>query len=406
MRSGPTGHRGVRRGNLALVLGEIAEGSRSRADLAAITGLTRPAVSSLVDELTAARLVTESGPAEPSGRAGRPGTALALDPQGPAGLGAEIGLDHLGACVVDLCGGVRARRRVGIRNRGRHPEGVLADLAELLRQVASGEPPRPAGLTVAVPGPVGAAEGVLERSPGLGWPPRVPVAAALRVALRETGATELAALPITVENDANLGALAELRLADRPTDLCHLLAGPGLGAAFLVDGRLLRGARGFAGEIAHLPVRPDGPACPCGARGCLEQYAGETAVLGAAGLGGRGGRGRADWIEALAQRAAAGDTAVRGALATAGAALGIAAAGVVDLVDPGAVVLGGGYGELGEWVVPAMREEMARRITTRPWQDDWLAASPLGRHGPLLGAALHVTATVIADPGLLTDDDV
>ncbi|WP_329497998.1 ROK family protein [Kitasatospora herbaricolor] len=393
-QAGPASQQGMRRANLALVLGQIAEGPRSRAEVAAATGLTRAAVSSLAEELLTAGLLTEAGPAMPSGKVGRPGTALGLAPDGPGGLGAEIGVQHLAACVVDLRGEVRSWHRMEIRNQGRQPAAIFADLAELLRRAAEESGLRPAGLTLAVPGLVGAAEGMVERAPNLGWA-GLPAAAELRLALRACGAAELSALPIEVDNEANLGGLAELWLGGRPGDFVHLSAEAGIGSALVVGGRLLRGARGFAGELGHVPVRPDGPPCACGARGCLEQYAGEAAVLRAAGLADV----RGDWVGLLAGRAAAGDEAVLAALAGAGAALGIAATGAVNLLDPAELVLGGGYTELAPWLLPAMRAELAARVTVRPWSDDWLTVSALGRRGPLLGAAVGVVRAIVADPG-------
>ncbi|MFB6888866.1 ROK family protein [Kitasatospora sp. NPDC056327] len=396
--AGPASQQGMRRANLALVLGVIARTPRSRAEVAAETGLTRAAVSSLAEELIAAGLVVEEGPAAPSGKVGRPGTALALDPGGPAGLGAEIGVEHLGACVVDLRGEVRSWRRQEIRNRGRQPAAVMADLAELLRRAAAEAGLRPAGLALAVPGPVGADGALLRRAANLGWRD-VGVAAELRPALRAAGAADLAGLPVRADNEANLGGLAELWLGGGPQHFLHVSAEAGIGAAIVVDGRLLRGARGCAGELGHVPVRPDGPRCACGAHGCLEQYAGESAVLRAAGLEGV----RGDWVALLAERAGAGDEEVRAALGGAGSALGTAVAGAVNLLDPAEVVLGGGYARLAPWLLPAMRGELAARVTVRPWSDERLTVSRLGRRGPLLGAAVGVVRSVLADPGRPAD---
>ncbi|MEU8513581.1 ROK family transcriptional regulator [Kitasatospora sp. NPDC048722] len=396
VRSGPASQQGMRRANLALVLGVIARAPRSRAEVAAETGLTRAAVSSLAEELIAGGLVVEEGPAAPSGKVGRPGTALGLNPHGPGGLGAEIGVEHLGACVVDLRGEVVSWRRQEIRNRGRTPAAVMADLAELLRRAVAEAGLRPAALALAVPGLVGTAGGVLQRAANLGWR-EVPLAAELRLALRAAGSEDLAELAIDVDNEANLGGLAELWLGGGPDHFLHVSAEAGVGAAIVIGGRLLRGAHGYAGELGHVPVRPDGPRCACGAHGCLEQYAGETAVLRAAGLEGI----RGDWVALLAERAEAGDEEVRDALAGAGAALGIAASGAVNLLDPAEVVLGGGYAQLAPWLLPSMRAEMGARVTVRPWSDDRLTVSRLGRRGPLLGAAVGVVRAVVADPGRL-----
>ncbi|MER7751257.1 ROK family transcriptional regulator [Kitasatospora sp. NPDC097643] len=396
VRTGPASQQGMRRANLALVLDAIARAPRSRAEVAAETGLTRAAVSSLAERLIADGLVVEEGPTTSSGKVGRPGTALGLNPSGPGGLGAEIGVEHLGACVVDLRGEVRVRHRQEIRNRGREPAAVMLDLADLLRGAVAESGLRPAGLTLAVPGLVGASGGVLQRAANLGWED-VPLAAALRPALRAVGSPELAELPVEADNEANLGGLAELWLGGGPEHFLYVSAEAGVGSAIVVGGRLLRGARGYAGEFGHVPVRPDGPLCACGAHGCLEQYAGETAVLRAAGLADV----RGDWVALLAERAGAGEQAVLAALAGAGSALGIAAAGAVNLLDPAEVVLGGGYARLEPWLLPAMRAELAARVTVRPWADERLRVSRLGRRGPLLGAAVGVVRAVLADPGRL-----
>ncbi|MFJ6770255.1 ROK family protein [Kitasatospora sp. NPDC091257] len=395
VRTGPASQQGMRRANLALVLGTIAGGPRSRAEVAAGTGLTRAAVSSLAEQLIAAGLVVEEGPAAPSGKVGRPGTALGLNPDGPGGLGAEIGVRHLGACVVDLRGEVRAWRRREVTNHGREPAAVMADLAHLLHEAVTESGLRPAGLTLAVPGLVGGSGGVLQRAANLDWQD-VPLAAALRPALRTAGGG-LAGLPIEADNEANLGGLAERWLGAGPDDFLYVSAEAGVGAAIVVGGRLLRGAGGFAGEFGHVPVHPDGPRCACGANGCLEQYAGEAAVLRAAGLTGA----RGDWVALLADRAGAGERAALAALAGAGAALGTAAAGAVNLLDPAEVVLGGGYARLAPWLLPAMRAELAARVTVRPWSEDRLTVSRLGRRGPLLGAAARVVRAIVADPGPL-----
>lgn len=157
------------------------------------------------------------------------------------------------------------------------------------------------------------------------------------------------------------------------------------------DGRLLRGTRGFAGELGHVPVRPDGPACACGGQGCLEQYAGEKAVLRAAGV-----EPGEDRVGLLAGRAAEGDEDVRRALREAGTALGIALTGAVNLLDPEGVVLGGALAGLAPWLVPSLREELARR-TAGPACP--VAVSELGPQGPLLGAAHSVVRAVLDDPG-------
>ncbi len=156
---------------------------------------------------------------------------------------------------------------------------MAADLGVLVRRVvteAEAEGLWPAGLAVAVPGLVARDARTVVRAPNLGWRD-VDLGALLSASAAGPAPDAPAAdLPATVDNEANFGALAELWLAEgTPPDFLHVSAEIGIGAAVVVDGRLLRGTRGFAGELGHVPVRPDGPECACGGRGCLEQYAGE-----------------------------------------------------------------------------------------------------------------------------------
>jgi predicted NBD/HSP70 family sugar kinase len=382
----------MRRQNLALVLATVAGGGPlSRADVADRTGLTRAAVGNLVGQLREAGLIAELGPAA-SGRVGRPGSSVALADRGPAGLGLEVGVEHLGACVVDLSGTVRTWIQVEADNRVRPPADALTELgavADAAYRHAEAQGLRPAGTVVAIPGLIGDAPGTVLHAPNLGWH-SVPVARDLRPVLP----VPLRDAPVEIDNEANLGALAELWHGASAADFVHVSAEAGIGAALVIGGRLHRGAAGFAGELGHVPVQPDGPACTCGAHGCLEQYAGQNAVLRAAGLSEAPG----DHVDLLAQRALDGDEAVREALDRAGRALGTALSGTVNLIDPAAVVLGGAYAELGPWLLPGLRAELAARVTVRPWAPEALLVSELGRRGPLLGAATATVRRIIEDP--------
>ncbi|WDF36236.1 ROK family transcriptional regulator [Streptomyces sp. T12] len=381
-RALPNTQQGMRRRNLARVMHTVsAEGPLSRAAVASHIGLTRAAVSTLVDELIRSGLLEELGPERP-GRVGRPGSALAVSGHGPAGIGAEVGVDHLAVCAVDLRGEVRSRAVRHGANRGRAPAPVIGELTELLHQVLA-EAERaglwPAGLAVAVPGLVARDARTVVRAPNLDW--------------RDTdlGALLPVDFPLTVGNEANFGALAELWLGDGTArDFLHVSAEIGIGAAVVVDGRLLHGTRGFAGELGHVPVQPDGPECPCGGRGCLEQYAGEEAVLRAAGL-----ESDEDRVGLLAGRAAEGDEDVRRALRDAGTALGVALTGAVNLLDPESVVLGGALAGLAPWLLPSLEAELDRR-TAGPACP--VSVSRLGPEGPLLGAAHSVVRAVLDDP--------
>ncbi|MEU9399736.1 ROK family transcriptional regulator [Streptomyces sp. SID4985] len=386
-RALPDTQHGIRRRNLGRVMHAVsAEGPLSRAAVASHIGLTRAAVSTMVDDLIRWELLEELGPERP-GRVGRPGSALAVSGRGPTGIGAEVGVDHLAVCAVDLRGRVRARAVRHGSNRGRAPEPVTEELTNLIRGVVT-EAERDglwaAGLAVAVPGLIARDGRTVVRAPNLGW--------------RDTdlGALLPAELSPTVDNEANFGALAELWLgAGTPPDFLHVSAEIGIGAAVVVDGDLLRGTRGFAGELGHVPVRPDGPACPCGGRGCLEQYAGEEAVRRAAGI-----EPHEELVGLLAERAESGDRAVRTALNDAGTALGIALTGAVNLLDPETVVLGGALAGLSPWLLPSLEAELRGR-TAGPACP--VTVSTLGPEGPLLGAAHAVVRGVLDDPAVVAE---
>ncbi|BCJ60593.1 ROK family transcriptional regulator [Micromonospora endophytica] len=384
--------------NLALVLGRIATAPRppSRAALAAETGLTRATVSAVVEDLVAGRLVTEAEPTPRAG-AGRPARGLVLAGDGPAGLGMEINVDYLAACVVDLAGEVRHHvvHRADLRPvSAADALGRLARLAAGARAAAEAEGLTLAGAALGVPGLVDAA-GQVRLAPNLGWRD-VPVPELLAGHPPLTEVVD--GVPaLVVENEANLAALAELHAGAGPGNFLHISGEVGIGAGIVLDGTLYRGSRGWSGEIGHIPVRPDGPPCRCGGRGCLERYAGQEAILSAAGLA--GADLPADTAPTrLAELAEAGQAAVLAALHEAGTALGITVASVVNLLDLDTVVLGGGYAPLIPWLRPPMLAEIDRRVLTAAWSPVTVRPATLGATAAAVGAAGSVVRRIIARP--------
>ncbi|WP_026058476.1 ROK family transcriptional regulator [Streptomyces sp. SS] len=381
---------GVRRHNLSLVLRTVHEaGETTRAAVAARVGLTRPAVSSLVEQLLDLGFLVESGKTF-SGQAGRPGTVLKPADTGSAGLGVEINVDYVTVCVVDLTGTDRVRHTERLDNRAAAPD-VLTRAARIAAQALDAAAElrlAPAGAGLALPGLVSG--GAVRQAPNLGWnevdAERLfgDALAALRPGT--------AGLPLTSDNEANMAALAELRFGthgDLRTFL-HLTGEIGVGGAIVVHGELLRGAHGFAGEIGHLVVDADGPRCRCGSRGCLEQYAGQAALVGAAGATG---------VPDLVRRAEAADPRALAALGDAGRMLGRALSGAVNLLDPEAVVLGGIYPRLMPWLAPALADELADRVVSGLWTPDAGRLRPASAATDASrGAAALVLHDVLADP--------
>jgi predicted NBD/HSP70 family sugar kinase len=388
--------------NRALVLDAVARHEPvTRAQLAVRTGLTKSSVSTIVAELVAARLVVELGTQRGSDL-GRPGTALALARDGLAGLGLEINVDYLAACVVDLARRTRVQYVEVGDNRARDPAAVTDLLARLAAAAVAAA--RTQGLTisatcVAVPGLADPETGAVARAPNLDWS-GVPLRRLL------AGRVPAALTPVVVENEANLAALGELWFGDggRLGDYVHISAEVGIGAGIVVAGELFRGAHGHAGELGHTTLEPDGPPCACGGRGCLELYAGQEAILRRAGLdpAASTSTGRADGpVGTLVARLAAGDPRALEALEVAGRSLGVATAALVKLLDPDSVVLGGVYALLAPWLREPFQRALVAGIPMTRAAPPRVAISALGPDAAVRGAAGLVTARMLAHPGAL-----
>jgi predicted NBD/HSP70 family sugar kinase len=353
----------IRRHNLGLVLRRIAEhGPRSRATLALETGLNKSTVSSLVAELIEARLLRDAIEDEPAtGAIGRPPQNVELNPEGPFVLGLEVNVDYLAVWATDLAGMVQHRAFVANDNRSQRPEEVLGRLAQLATQALAqpfAESRTPLSASVAVPGLVDS-DGGLVVAPNLGWTD-VPVGDLLREALEDPP------FDLHVENEANLGAVAELvEGAGRGLhDFVFVSGEVGIGAGVVLRGELFRGASGFAGEFGHLTIDPYGPPCGCGGRGCLERLAGQDALLRLAGWDARMriAGSRPEWPGAmLAESARQGHARTLEALSQVGHTLGIAIASLANLLDPEAVLLGGYFAPLTDWLCEPIETELETR---------------------------------------------
>jgi predicted NBD/HSP70 family sugar kinase len=396
----PANQRAVRRHNLGVVLRHIVElGPRSRATIAQESGLNKSTVSSLVTELIDLGLFLERG-TERTGSVGRPGLVVALDGAGAAGIGLEVNVDYLAVRVTDLAGSERHSALEAADNRGREPDDVLDRLAALCRTALAALAAQgaiPVGVAVALPGLVDATAGTLLVAPNLHWED-IPVAESLRERLGGE-------LPVMVDNEANLAALAELRdgAGRGLTDFVHISGEVGIGAGIVLGGDLFRGVHGFGGEFGHLTVEADGAPCACGSRGCLETRAGLEALLTAAGQPLAPPATAAESVAGLAARAADGDPRALDALRDAGRWLGVAMASAANLLDPKAFVLGGFLAELAPFLAPSAGEELRGRVLGAGRGLPDVLASPLGPEAASRGAAALALRPVLTDPGMLVE---
>lgn len=388
----------LREHNLSVVTRTLfASGAAlSRADLAQRTGLTRATVSRLVQELLTARILREAGPAD-AGGPGRPATPLLPAAGTIAGIGIEVNVDFRAGRALDLAGNVLAEFREPGSFADSDPARVLPALGDrtsrLVQEVrASGA--SIAGMTLGLPGLVDAVTGTLLLAPNLGWQ-QVRPAEHLSGRFAELG------IELRVSNDAKLQGLAAASLAPgrrtpEPTFL-YVSGDIGIGSAIIVDGAIEGGLHGWAGEIGHLSVEPDGPVCHCGSRGCLERYAGKHAVLEAAGLPLDSPSGE------VLRRLQAGDERVHRAVRRAGWALGVGISDAINLIDIGHVVLGTGLAPLVPWLLPEIVRERDLRVLAARFLDIPITAAPPDDAPASTGGALRVLDAVIADPARWVD---
>jgi predicted NBD/HSP70 family sugar kinase len=303
--------------------------------------------------------------------------------------------------VVDLARRTRVQFVEVGDNRARDPAAAAA--AGPPRQGRGGRGRDP-GLTisatcVAVPGLVDQETGTVARAPNLGWSD-VPLRRLL------AGGVPAARTPVLVENEANVAALGELWFGYGAAlgDYVHISGEIGVGAGIVVGGQLFRGAHGHAGELGHTTLEPDGAACTCGSRGCLELFAGQEAILRRAGLDPAvsTSTGRADGpVSTLVEHLGAGDPRALDALEVAGRSLGTATASLVKLVDPDTVVLGGIYAVLAPWLRASFQRALLAGIPMTRAVPPRIAISALGPDAAVRGAAGLVTASLLARPGAL-----
>jgi predicted NBD/HSP70 family sugar kinase len=380
----------LRERNLATVARAVVDADEplSRADVAALTGMTRATVSTLVDQLVAARILAELPPAEPVGR-GRPAVPLVAS-RAIVGLGLEINVDYLGGRVVDLTGAVVDQLVIREDLHGSEPASTLARLGELGRQLlerAASLGILVAGARLALPGIVDVRTSTLHVAPNLGWSGIEPVP------MMEMPTS----LPIDIANEAKLAALAQVQGAVERQTFLYVSGDVGIGAAIVVDDQIFFGQHGWSGEIGHVTIDPAGPLCRCGSAGCLERYAGKEALVSAVGLD----LDAPD--ELLAERLGQNEPAATDAVARAGTALGQAISDAVNLLDIQRVLLGGGFASLAAHLAPAIETELELRVLGAPWAPVTVAAAPVADHAALTGGATAVLREVVDHPARLIE---
>ncbi|MDQ2851166.1 MAG: ROK family transcriptional regulator [Actinomycetota bacterium] len=378
----------IRQHNLGLVLRHLHQRSElTRSELVEVTGLNRSTIAALVAELTNQGMVTQHRSNAVQSGAGRPSHLVTTSARAVYGLAVDVDVQTATVAAIGLGGQMLARRTWHHQGSSTRPGPVVKRLgqvaSELAQELAGGIC---VGIGVGVPGMVRSRDGYVLNAPNLGWHD-VPFGALLR---------KVFDVPVRCGNDGDLAALAEHQrgAAMGYDNMICIIGRVGVGSGIISAGLPLQGERGYAGEIGHMCIDPHGVLCHCGRRGCLEQYAGEAALLTAA-------RAEGLLLRTLPQlftAATAGDPAALRAVNKVAHHLAIGTRNLINLLDPQMVVFTGHLADVLSHSRDVIQEAIAQAAvadTSRP---------VLLTHGSLTEPTL-VGAAELAFESLLSGDD-
>ena len=379
--------RGIKVHNRLLVRDTIRMlGPIPRREVARIVGLTPPAVTVIVNELMRENIVKEVGWGESSG--GRKPVMLALNPQAGFVFAARLQRGESVAALLDLSGNILEKRLKKLDTS--LPEDVVEALGESFDSLL-----RSTGIAahdvlwcgVASPGLVDSSQGVVQRSSNLNWN-KVPLADML--------SARLAGAPVHVENISNAAALAEKEYGSGRgcPNLLYLNLSVGIGAGIIIGDLIYGGARGYAGEVGHIVLTPDGgPECICGTRGCFEAVCGARTVLEKVKAEvpeetlARFGMTKAKLsIEDVVTPPIIDLPAVRSILMETGRLIGIVTANLVSIFNPEMVILGGDLARAGDIVLDKVRQVVKDQILSQIEEAVQVVRSNMAEDPPLMGA--------------------
>lgn len=392
----------IREINLSIILNALREHHPlSRAALAAATGLNKTTVSSLVQQLLDEGFVTENGIGK--NLTGRPGILLQLNPRAGTIIGVEIGVDLISLVLTDFTARIIWRWQERVEQAQAQAtllQRVLDGIdAAIAHAQADGAPVL--GLAVGVPGLVDLESGVLLYAPNLHWE---------NVPLREILQARYA-FPVFVDNEATMAAFGEtyFGVARGSRNVLYVSAGVGIGGGLVLNGRIFAGAVGFAGEVGHMTMDPDGLLCNCGNYGCWETLASQAAVLrrihadlasGKSSLLAHPTHTRREplTIPMIVHAAAEGDAVARQALCETGKYLGIGLATLINALNPEMVVFGGTLSLAQEFLLPVMQETICARALRWSARAAQLVVAAYGSDACVMGAVAMVYDQILAQP--------
>jgi glucokinase-like ROK family protein len=394
----------VREINLSIIMTQLHEKAPvSRATLAEVTGLNKATVSSLVQELVDNHFIHEVGLR--SKKAGRPAMLFAVNPNAGHIVSVEIGVDFIFVICTNFATEIIWQEQLSLQPELSEPAIIERTLQLLQQAIAVGtQKVGPVlGVALAVPGLVDQQSGTLIFAPNLGWR-NVPLATLLNQAL---GAN----VPTFVDNEANLAALGEqfFGVGQGYKDVLYISATAGLGGAIMRNGQLFRGVTGFAGEIGHILMDPQGELCKCGNRGCWEtqvsqmalfRYIRQSLAQGHPSLLSEisGGQLEQLTVPQVTEAAQAGDEVSLAALEKVGYHLGLGIASLINALNPDLVVLGGVLSLAGEFLLPKINQVLEQRVLHWSRQITPVVLAQHGSAASVMGGMALVYQTILAHP--------
>jgi glucokinase-like ROK family protein len=367
----------------------------SRTDLAERMGLTKAAVTMIVNDLITNNIIVETESRTTS--SGRPPVVLEINPDQGLVAAVDMGAAHLSVALGDFSARILEEVEIPFRI-AEGPERCLQKAEQVLCEILEKRGLTTSdlsGVGVGVPGPVIAEAGYVMAPPIMpGWD-RFPIRSTLEKKWKTA---------ITLNNDAELGALGEWAYgAGRgEKNIAFIKVGSGIGAGLIINQQIYSGATGSAGEIGHLTLDGNGPLCTCGNHGCLEAFAGGHAIAAQAReLVGSGKRTLLSEINIgsidahdVAEAARRGDLPAQEIVKHAGTYIGIAIAGLINLFNPGTVIIGGGVAQAGDLLTGPIRQAVRERSLRASEHAVRITTAMLGRRSSLIGAlvqAINIT---------------
>lgn len=398
-----TGNHGfLRRQNLAGIFQHLYENAPvSRIELARLTGLNKATVTNLINELLKSKFVREVGETADK-RAGRREVLLDINPQRGCFLSAEIGVGFISTICTNFAAEVIWKHREIVENL--ESEFLLGETIKLLKEARRiGEQKCGAlqGIAVGIPGLIDQKSGMLLFAPNLKWR-NVEILSFLQKHFDTA---------IFIDNEATFAALGEkfFGVAQGFNNLLYISAGVGIGGGLIINGQLYNGASGYASEFGHITMNPAGERCACGNVGCWETQASQAALFREIKTAISAGKtsivqemSGADFqklsVQIIVEAAQKNDATALEALEKIGTLLGVGMDSLIKVINPEAVVFGGILSIAGEFLLPAIKQELKKRGLIENGTETPVLLAHFGSDATLMGGIAKIFQTILANP--------